>query len=148
MSNTYFICSKYLFCISDIIHELFLIASNEKIAIVDKRFFSIMQLWTYSGGTSKHEMTNQKYKRCPAQPIKQLSLTACAVDAAAFLERTKSITHSITRSSVRIKTSRTSSIGILIPFSITISLSKPSTFFTLPVTSIYAPPALRSSGLK
>lgn len=136
MSNTYFICSKYLFCISDIIRELFLIASNEKIAIVDKRFFSIMQLWTYPGGTSKHEMTNQKYKRCPAKPIKQLSLTACAVDAAAFLERTKSITHSITRSSVRIKTSRTSSIGILIPFSITISLSKPSTFFTLPVTSI------------
>ena len=54
-----------------------------------------MQLWTDPGGTSKHEMTNQKYKRCPAKPIKQLSLTAYAVDAAAFLERTKIITHSL-----------------------------------------------------
>ena len=31
---------------------------------------------------------------------------------------------------------------------ITINLSKSSTFFTVPVTSMYAPPALRSSGLK
>ena len=41
-----------------------------------------------------------------------------------------------------------SSIGIFVPFCITIRLSKSSTFFTLPVTSMYAPPAFRPSGLK